>query len=214
MLGKLPAGKVLYLGNSITLHVPAPSIGWMGNWGMAASEEAKDYVHLLTAAVAGKTGVKPEILVRNIADFERGHETFDIETTLKEPLEFHADLIILAIGENVADLNTEEARVRYATAFSNLLSSLKKQGRPTIFVRSCFWPNQAKDEIMKRAATEADAIFVDIAELGAEETNAARSERQFENAGVAGHPGDKGMRAIAEALFAAIQKQGQSIASQ
>ena len=30
-LGNLHAGKVLFLGNSITLHGPATAIGWTGN---------------------------------------------------------------------------------------------------------------------------------------------------------------------------------------
>ena len=41
-----PAGKgprVLFVGNSITLHGPRPQIGWTNNWGMAASARDKDY---------------------------------------------------------------------------------------------------------------------------------------------------------------------------
>ncbi len=30
-VGTLRVGKVLFLGNSITLHRPAPKIGWTGN---------------------------------------------------------------------------------------------------------------------------------------------------------------------------------------
>ena len=63
--------KVLFLGNSITKHGPKADIDWSGNWGMAASAEAKDYVHVFTKALSEKQGSTPEILVKNIADFER-----------------------------------------------------------------------------------------------------------------------------------------------
>ena len=50
-LGHMEASSILFLGNSITLH--GPYIGWSteGDWGMAASEKSKDYVHLLTTQV-------------------------------------------------------------------------------------------------------------------------------------------------------------------
>lgn len=207
MIGNLAAGKVLYLGNSITLHDPAPAIGWTGNWGMAASAKEKDYVHLLTAEIAKSTGTKPEIKVRNIADFERGYGSFNIEKDLKDELHFQADLVIVAIGENVAELANDEARDKFAVAFAKLLSILKEHGQPTIFVRSSFWPHEIKDGILRKASADAEITFVDIAKLGRDQSNAASSERKIEHAGVAGHPGDKGMKAIADELFAAMRRK-------
>jgi len=207
MIGNLAAGKVLYLGNSITLHGPAPAIGWTGNWGMAASAKEKDYVHLLTAEIGKLTGSKPEIKVRNIADFERGYGSFDIEKDLKDELHFQADLVIVAIGENVAELANDEARDKFAAAFANLLSILKEHGQPTIFVRSSFWPHPVKDDILRKASADAYVTFVDIATIGRDPSNAARSERKIEHAGVAGHPGDRGMKAIADELFTAIRRK-------
>ena len=49
--------RVLFVGNSITLHGPRPQIGWTNNWGMAASARDKDYVHLLQKKIAA---VRPD----------------------------------------------------------------------------------------------------------------------------------------------------------
>ena len=61
-IGSLPAAQVLFPGNSITLHGPAPDIGWTGNWGMTASSQDKDYVHRLTAEIAASifTAIKKQ----------------------------------------------------------------------------------------------------------------------------------------------------------
>jgi len=206
-VGSLPAARVLFLGNSITVHPPLPGIGWSGNWGMAASAEARDYVHLVTANIARATGAQPETKVRNIADFERQHDTFDVAAGMRAELDFNADIVIVAIGENVPALGSDAARAKYAAAFARLLAELKQHGQPAIFVRSCFWPDPAKDEVMRQASADAGATFIDIGPLGRDESNAARSERRIEHAGVAGHPGDKGMQAIADALWAAIQQR-------
>lgn len=205
-VGKIPVSRVLFLGNSITLHGPKADIGWHGNWGMAASRQDRDYVHLLTAKIAKAAGGIPQIAIRNIADFERQFQTFDLNTGLQKELDLKPELVVVAIGENVPALTTEELKTGYARAFRDLLSALKKNGAKNIVVRSSFWADPAKDEIMKAASEEASAIFVSISEIGANPENAARSERNFEHAGVAAHPGDQGMQAIASALWNAIEQ--------
>jgi hypothetical protein len=51
--------KVLFLGNSITHANPDPGVGWAGSWGMAASEESKDYVHRLMTSLGTIPGIAP-----------------------------------------------------------------------------------------------------------------------------------------------------------
>ena len=196
---------MLFLGNSITLHPPAEGIS--GSWGMAASSAEKDYVHLVLSAVGKRNGNKPESKVLNLADFERGFERYDIAAKLKAEIEFQADTVILAIGENVPDLKTDEAKLKFRDSVSRLLRLLKADRRCAIYVRSCFWPNAAKDSALKEACAAMGGVFVDISALSKDERNYARSERKFANTGIAIHPGDKGMSAIADLIFAAIKEQ-------
>ena len=196
--------KVLFLGNSITKHGPKKDIDWTGNWGMAASAEANDYVHLVTNELTKKAGAAPEVMVKNIADFERAYSGYDLAAKLKDAIEFKADLIILAIGENVPGLKTAEDKTKLQASVTALLRALKGDREPTILVRSCFWANAAKDEALQQACDAVAGIYVNISSLSKDEANYARSERPYKHAGVANHPGDKGMAAIAAALVKAV----------
>ncbi|MFO0998753.1 MAG: DUF1592 domain-containing protein [Planctomycetaceae bacterium] len=205
-VGKLPVNRILFLGNSITLHGPLESIGWTGNWGMAASEQSKDYVHLLTKQITEASQGSPEAMVRNIADFERNYAAYDIPGSLREAIEFNADLIIIAIGENVGQLKTEDEQTVFSDSVKNLLTELRSNKNPTILVRSTFWSDAGKNAALQRACSAADVHYVDLGKLDADEANFARSERKIEHTGVAGHPGDRGMQAIADALWKAIKE--------
>lgn len=201
-----PFKKVLFLGNSITKHGPKADIDWSGNWGMAASSEAKDYVHVFTASLTQKQGSTPEILVKNIADFERAHQGYDFAAKLKDASDFQADLIVLAIGENVPALKTAEENAKLQEAVTKLLATLKGDRKPVILVRSCFWANAAKDEALHGACEAVGGIFADIGALAKDKSLYGRAEREFKHDGVANHPGDKGMAAIAAALLKALPK--------
>lgn len=203
-VGNLKVNKVLFLGNSITLHGPLESIGWSGNWGMAASQMSKDYVHLVLAKIEAESKGKPDALIRNVADFERQYATFDIEESLRESLAFKADLIILAIGENVSPLTTPVQQAEYQMAVAALLRSLRHSPSTRVYVRSTFWSDSEKNKAMLQACEQSGAVFIDLGRLDSDETNFARAERRIEHAGVAAHPGDKGMEAIANGLWKAI----------
>ncbi len=205
-VGSLSVNRILFLGNSITLHGPAANIGWTGNWGMAASSEEKDFVHLLTEQVAQAAGGKPKIMVRNIADFERGLASFDIQERLKEELAFHPDVVVLAIGENCATPDNDEAKRAFSTALDNLLDAIERNGKPKVFVRSQFWAESTKDGLLKAATLKHQHIWVDL-NGSIDESCYARSERKIDHAGVAGHPGDKGMQVIADTIMKEIVSQ-------
>jgi len=198
-------GRLLFVGNSITLHGPSEAVGWTGNWGMAASAAEKDYVHLVVDAVAKRRGSRPEFKVANVAEFERDFEKYDPAAKLKDQLAFEADTVIVAIGENVPALKTDEAKAKFKESTVRLLTLLKGEGT-TLYVRSCFWADVTKDALLKEACEKARGVFVDISALDKDKANFARAEREIAHAGVARHPGDKGMRAIADALIAAMEK--------
>lgn len=208
-VGSLRVGKVLFLGNSITLHGPAPEIGWAGDWGMAASSREKDYAHRLLDRISEEAGGAPKAMIRNIADLERKQADFDIPEALKDELAFEADVVILAIGENAPSPKTDEARERFAEALRGLLDRLGRRGHPRIFVRGEFWPDAEKDRLLKRACEDAGGVFVDLVKVAADPRNAAGAEREIEHAGVAAHPGDRGMAAIADELWAAMKEAGE-----
>ena len=185
--------KILILGNSITRHGPKPDIGWMGDWGMAASREDKDYVHQLYAKLTAD-GRDVFVRVRHASDWENAIGEGPDLTDFAEEQAFAADLVIFRLGENVktADVPYFEGAIR---EFMNYLCPKK-----SLFT-TCFWRNPAKDDAIRAIAAERNSPCADI---GATE-DAMMALGQFEHTGVAVHPSDAGMAMIAERIFACIQ---------
>ena len=73
---------------------------------------------------------------------------------------------------------------------------------------SRFRPNETRYEILKQGCDEVGGIFVDISSLGQDMSYQASSEREFADSGVACHPGDKGMQAMADAILGAPKSKG------
>jgi alpha-galactosidase len=206
-MGTLDVSRILFLGNSITYHPSLPSIGWYNNWGMAASSEDKDYVHVLTTAIAERTGARPEIMVKNIAEFEWNYTTYSVSSKLSTELAFKPTLLVLAIGENATVVSAAD-QVNYGNAYANLLETFKTNSNPTVFTRSCFWADSVKDSVMQTVTVAERGTYVDISTLGSNPLNYAYSEAPYaSDSAFNSHPGDRGMAAIADALFTSMVAQ-------
>ena len=197
------AFKVLVYGNSIALHSPAPSIGWTGNWGMAASAPEKDFAHLLVAGLEERRGETADFRIRNLALLERNFTTNLLDfADLADDVVWAPDYVVIAIGENAANLDATSAEdyTRFLVSLARPLVESAK--RPPVVMRSPFWRNEAKAACTKRAAEEVGAIYVDASPLGDDPANKAIG--LFEHRGVAGHPGDLGMRRLADLFLNAF----------
>ncbi len=212
MFGHIKADKILFLGNSITLC--GPYNDWIAYWGMAASAQSKDYVHLLTDRIRTTAGgalgdlpiAPPDSMpgrwydgdplpnyggnIINIADiFERNYDTWD-NARIQNQLDALPDLVILQFGENMEGGTMEQ----FSTALNTLLDGLKAESNPHIFVTShIIGSNPVVDQI-KRDACAADPeyrVFVPMTGI--------------DLSGVAGHPNDAGMQTIADTLYGAME---------
>jgi alpha-galactosidase len=127
-----PAGwQAPRVGNSITVVTDQePGLGWTGDWGMAASSDDKDFVHVLAARLGNAAGGQVKFMARNIANFEIGHSDYDIGKGMKNELASGLELVVVTIGENVLAPSTNEAKAKYAEAFGRLLTALEGNSHP------------------------------------------------------------------------------------
>jgi len=187
--GTLPSfGRILFLGNSITLHPPNSSIGWGGNWGMAASAASSDYAHVLTARIPGAT-----LDERNISTLETDPAHFDVRS-IDSSLALAPDLVVVELGDNATDV------AGFRSAYAALISHLVGLHAATIVCMSTWWSSPSIDRAIQDACLTNQLLYADIGRLYSNPSNRASGERFVADPGVGIHPGDAGMRSIADVL--------------
>jgi len=194
--------KLVVVGDSITKHGPAANLGWSGDWGMAASVEAKDYVHLIVARLtAAQNGQAPQLMVVGGGGGKLG----DKVGLLPSVTAFGADLAIVQMGENDnVNISVDGFQVPYERILKAFLA-----GNPKVRI-FCFgvWSGSStKDELIQAACRDCGATFVSLNAANADPLNRAGAEHRFTNPGVNWHPGDKGMQAYADAFWTALTGQ-------
>lgn len=196
-------GKLLVIGDSISFHEPAEEIGWSGNWGMAASEEDSDYVHIFLRRIAhSQGGMTPELKI-----CARGGGTLaGQQENLGEFANFAADLAVVQMGEND---NSDVSEAGFQKPYENLLRTIREANAEAVILCLGVWSppsgSAVKDEMIRAAAKKYGALFADLQKANADPENMAASEKRFSHKGVAWHPGDAGMKAYADALWKVLK---------
>lgn len=196
-----PEGKgrrVLFVGNSITLHSPKADIGWNDNWGMAASAEEKDYVHLMANAIGGDAA----FCVCQAADWERGYKNPHCLLPLAEARDFSADVVVLRLVENCIhrDIDLAVELPIFEKAYGELVEFLTPRAK-TVILTTGFWPHPL-DAAIRACAEKKGLPLVELGDLGMQDE--MKAVGLFWHSGVASHPGDLGMAEIARRILEKI----------
>ena len=199
-----PTRKILFLGNSITRHGVIEAFQpCMEVRGMMATTPDKDYVHQLVTMIAENKHINVKYTIANIAAFERTFTTHPFSmrrldnADVKQP-----DILIVQIGENVSEEDINDPK-KFEDEYVKLLSNFPNAKR---IITLPFWPSKQKEYAITNVAIRTNSYLVDISHLGdgTDSQNFAKSYKKYKNPGVGAHPGDAGMKRIAELYYVII----------
>ncbi|MDR3059811.1 MAG: hypothetical protein LBU84_16940 [Prevotella sp.] len=196
--------KWVAVGNSITWH--PINENWPVKWGMAATSQENDYVHVFNKMLENKYSDSVSYKIAWAVDWEGNHNNYDL-SYFDSFFDGTEDLVVIRIGENVKDVNN------YENDFRNLIQYLKKISPKATFLISGIFMTESndlkyKETIQKKIAEEEGCVWVPINHLDTKDNRnfvgCPIDGKAIENIAVANHPGDKGMTAIANALLNAL----------
>ena len=196
--------RLLIIGNSITLHGARADIGWHYNWGMAATKPENDYVHKLYEYLQ-RDGIDVYIRVRQaVQEWECCYPNDNVLLSFEADKNFNADFLLFRLGENIQAeyIGKPIDENELFNKMEELVEFLIPNGKAVY--STCFWGTDWSDNCIRKLAKKRNESVVEIGALSLDVTMKAFDD--FEHWGVANHPGDKGMKAIADLLYEKLIK--------
>ena len=173
---------------------------------MAATTAENDYAHIVASSLDAK------FYAYNFATWElMGHDRGESLSLLDGLISEELDLVTIQLSENASNLSTFESD------FEELIRYVQK-GAPDaqILVIGDFWDKEQKDEMKQKACEETGVEFISLGEIkGSEEYQCGMDTTVYDSyggthtvkhAGVADHPGDEGMKWIAEKIIEVVKE--------
>lgn len=202
--------KTVFFGNSIILGFNADYGITTGNYfGMAASRFANDYYSKFGAYVESlNADYDPSRFRYN--SWENA-TTEAAQQTIVADMVTHVDsttqLVVVQLGDNV---NTDPKKAIFESGARYMLQQLRAAAPNARVVWMGSWFNsQLINEVMPKVCAQTGCAFVPISDLNKPDNQAAVGDKYYdtngdeftiESAGVAAHPSDAGMLAIANRL--------------
>ncbi len=195
------------VGNSVTCNDPSEL--WWSNWGMAATTEENDYVHVLSRWLAGQAGKPVTTMVVSIKDWEVAPDRMAALEQYTEYFNEYTDLVTLQTGENIT-----EGKETLGEDYPALVQMIKEKApnAQILMLGTVLWSPKEEIENPKREACAQNGIpYIDVSDFRAEyDNNTFRSAlgtevygsdgsiHAIDNEVVAAHPNDAGMANIAQ----------------
>ena len=198
VIGTLPATvppvitSITFVGNSLT--AAGPIYSWTGQWGMAATQPDRDYVHRVQLRLAAHTGIIPEITVYS-ADL---HTPERIALAAQRIAANPPRVLVVQMGDN-APTNSDYQTFR--DAYTLLRNAAP--GAKLIYV-GVWQADDVRNNHIMRIAKEDGASFVWIHDLYLDPANQATAQGCTDTSGVCWHPSDAGMALIGGRVYSAI----------
>lgn len=185
--------KIAFVGNSITRigHI----YSWTGQWGMAATQPDRDYVHRTQLLLAARNGYVSEISVFT-ADLNMPETIDQVSAALAT---YSPSVLVVQMGDN-ADVNAPY--VDFRDAYAKLHGAV---GDILILDVGTWKDSDGRDKNIKQVAEEDGTVYVAIHDISLNSQNQASAQGCTDTNGVCWHPSDSGMAAIAARIVDAIR---------
>lgn len=194
------------LGNSVTCNEISDL--WWGSWGMAATTEDNDYVHIVSRWLMGQSAKPVTTTVLDIKKWEVAPDRNAVLDDYDKYFNEHTDLVTLQTGENITE-GKETLGVDYPALVQRIKE--KAPNAQILMLGEVLWPKE-DIEAAKHAACDQNGItFIDVSDFrAAYEGDTFRSSlgnqvygedgnlHAIDNEVVAAHPDDEGMANIAQ----------------
>lgn len=197
--------KMLFIGNSLLLG--------FNTFGMCASDNKHDYYYHVKEYLKK---IDSDVICDKLlgAPFEQAETQQGVDSWIINNINNKAtdyDLVIVQLGDNV---NNEVRNELFKTSCKQLLQAIRNhmQKARVVWVGEWYYTTQ-RQEIIANSCKETGSTFIDITDLTVTENRGSLGNvitredgTTFEvvSTGVASHPGDRGMKAIADRIIEKI----------